>query len=246
MSWNLHHHPFGVTAHFTSSLVLTFAVPSSMLEEKVPSGLRLDTFDGQWAFLAVAVVQTRKLRPAGFPAFLGQDFILIGYRIFVRYHTSAGRELRGLYILRSVTDSRIMKWLGNRLTLYKYEQDKIRYQQQQHNILIRSESDDLLIHADDRDGATLPAGSPFRDWKEARRFAGPLPFTFTPVRDENKMLIIEGVRQNWTPSPVRVIDYRVSFPNNVDKLNPVLANAFIIRNVAYHWNKGWLDPITQI
>jgi hypothetical protein len=51
----------------------------------------------------------------------------------------------------------------------------------------------------------LPEGSPFADWKEARRFAGPLPFTFTYTAKKKQVLIIEGVRENWKPEPVRVI-----------------------------------------
>jgi hypothetical protein len=50
----------------------------------------------------------------------------------------------------------------------------------------------------------LPEHSPFADWKEARRFAGPLPFTFTYNKDTKEVLFIEGVRQNWTPNPVKV------------------------------------------
>ena len=46
---------------------------------------------------------------------------------------------------------------------------------------------------------------PFSDWKEARRFAGPLPFTFTYNPASKKVLVIEGVRENWKPAPLKVL-----------------------------------------
>ncbi|MGO8056374.1 hypothetical protein, partial [Rhizobium leguminosarum] len=58
---------------------------------------------------------------------------------------------------------------------------------------------------------SLPENSPFTDWKEARRFAGPLPFTFTYNTNTKEVLIIEGVRQNWMPAPVRVLEYDFDF-----------------------------------
>ena len=107
-------------AFFKYSLVFTFAVDKAELEKMIPECLSLDTYQDRWAFIAVAMVQTKHLRPANFPAWAGNDFFLTGYRIFVRYHTSKGRNLRGLYILKSETDSMRMKLLGNLLTNYNY------------------------------------------------------------------------------------------------------------------------------
>src|SRR3954464_5273530 len=97
----LKNHPFAVEAHFESSVVLTFAVPKEQLRKLIPGCLELDTFDDKWGFVAVAMVQTTGLRPKGFPKFMGNDFFLIGYRIFVRFTNNKGKRLRGLYILKS-------------------------------------------------------------------------------------------------------------------------------------------------
>ena len=105
----LKNHPFGVIAHFDHSIVLTFAIPKQSLENLIPKYLELDTFNNKWAFIAIAIVKTKYLRPKGFHKFLGNDFHLIGYRVFVRYTTSSGKRLRGLYILKSETDKK--KWL---------------------------------------------------------------------------------------------------------------------------------------
>src|SRR4030095_11180368 len=98
---SLRNHPFAVEAFFKSSLVLTFAVNVDEIKKLLPECLEPDNYDNKWGFLAVAMVQTQNLRPKGFPKFMGNNFILVGYRIFTRYTNHAGKNLRGLYILRS-------------------------------------------------------------------------------------------------------------------------------------------------
>lgn len=238
----LKNHPFAVEAYFESSLVLTYALPKEELQRLIPESLRLDTFENKWAFLAVAVVKTKALRPKGFPTFFGNDFILTGYRIFVRYTTSAGKRLRGLYILKSETDKKKMERLGNLFTQYKYTTTDIQLVWQSSNITVRLTKSAINIEVDTSNNKTvLPQGSPFKDWKEARRFAGPLPFTFTYNARKKEMLLIEGVRKNWQPKPVSVIKEDIGFLKSLGLYNLVLANAFLIENVPYSWKKGKKD-----
>jgi hypothetical protein len=239
----LKNHPFAVEAFFESSLVLTFAVPKEQLKTYIPECLQLDTFDDKWAFVAVAMVQTKGLRPKGFPKFMGNDFFLIGYRVFVRYTNSAGKNLRGLYILKSETDKKKMAFMGNIFTHYNYTTTDILQKEQKISKEISSTISRFKITiGKTEEEILLPGNSPFTDWKEARRFAGPLPFTFTYNSATKEVLIIEGVRQNWIPAPVKVIDYEFGFLNSLKLENAVLANAFVIRNIPYYWKKGKIEP----
>ena len=232
-------HPFAVEAFFESSLVLTFAVPKEQLELYIPECLQLDTFQDKWAFIAIAMVQTKDLRPKGFPRFMGNDFFLTGYRVFVRYTNSVGKNLRGLYILKSETDKKKMEIMGNIFTHYNYTTTDISKEETADTTTISSNKSKLRITVDNAtEDILLPEQSPFADWKEARRFAGPLPFTFTYNKKKKEVLIIEGVRENWTPAPVRVLDYQIDFLNTLKTDSPVLANAFIIKNIPYYWKKG--------
>jgi Uncharacterized conserved protein (COG2071) len=74
-------HPLPVQAHFEHVLVLTYAMAASKLRLLTPPGLTLDTY-GDWGFLAIAMVQTRNLRPRFAPKLIGRDFFLTAYRIF--------------------------------------------------------------------------------------------------------------------------------------------------------------------
>ena len=263
----LKNHPFAVDAHFDFSLVLTYALPSTVLAPLVPPTLALDTFDARRAhahhdlaqdpgttdhgapgpvgFVAVAMVQTRGLRPARLPRLFGRSFFLVGTRIFVRFTTGDGRTLRGLYILRSQTDSRAMHWLGDVFTRYRYELLTVDVKRSPGHIAVHA--GDLAVDVDsvatpERDGApALPPGSPFSTWKDARRFAGPMPHTFSML-DDGHVLVVEGVRQNWKPRPVRVVEARVPFFAERGLSRPVLASAFVIEDVPYHWNAGRREP----
>jgi hypothetical protein len=237
----LHKHPFPVEAHLDRSLVLGFALPKESLAFCIPNTMELDLFKDRWAFLAVAMVQTSGLRPKGFPAFLGRDFFLVGYRIMVRYRNQSGRKLRGLYILGSGTNRRSMERLGSLFTTYSYHTMDINWSLHEGIDCVTSSSG-FLVKVDSSAAAPdLPEGSPFNDWREARRFAGPMPFTFSYDELNREMTIIEGARQSWTPRPVSVIHWNIPFLQTKEFSTALLANAFVVENVPYHWKKGVIE-----
>ncbi len=249
----LKNHPFPVQAFFDYSLVFSFAVPKEELQNKIPACLELDTFksldsDGketEYAFVAVAMVKTKELRPKGFPKFMGNNFFLIGYRIFVNYTDSKGKKLRGLYILKSETDKAKMQILGGIFTQYKYSIININIQKTDKQLSIFSKKTDFVAKVEFEENTYLPKNSPFKNWKEARRFAGPLPNTFTFNSKKNEILIIKGLRQNWRPTPVKVLEYKIPFLVELNLKNAILANAFQIENIPYEWEKGRIEKWNQ-
>lgn len=236
----LKNHPFAVAAHFESSLVLTFAVPKEQLENLIPECLELDLFKDTYAFVAMAMVQTKELRPKGFPKFMGNNFFLIGYRIFVRYTNQKGKKLRGLYILKSETNKKKMALLGNIFTHYNYTTTDIHQTKKGAISEIYSNNSKFKVSISNEE-ASLPEYSPFENWKEARRFAGPLPFTFTYNEETKEVLIIEGVRKHWKPKPIKVHNYEIQFLKDLKLQDAVLANAFMIEDIPYYWKKGKVE-----
>ncbi len=238
----LRRHPFPVVAWFDRVVAVSFAFPEATLRPLVPKGLEIDGYAG-FGFVTVAMVWTKNLRPAGFPAFLGQDFFLAGYRIFTRLNDGA-RRLRGLQILRSETDQRRMAFFGNLLTHYHYRQVNVRIleaaevTQVQTSLADGTATLDLSFATAD-EGSLLPEGSPFQDWHTARRFAGPMPFTFSPEGDD-RFVVIEGSRQDWVPRPVSVKQWRVGLFDEPPfrGAQPILANAFAVEGVSYRWKRG--------
>ena len=239
----LQYHPFAVSAYFVSSTIITFAVPKEELERFVPEPLTLDLHNDQWAFLTIAMVDTKNLKPKGMPDVFGKDFVLIGYRIFVRYKTSKGKNLRGLYIIKSETNKVFMRLFGNIFTRYHYTTTDIQRTEENDVVKISSKKSRFQItYRKPSDELTpLPGNSVFSSWKEARRFAGPLPFTFEVDAKKREVLLIEGVRQNWEPKPIEVLSGDFDFINSLGLVDIRLSNAFEITDIPYYWKKGRFD-----
>lgn len=242
--FNLRTHPFAVDAFFDHSLVLTYALPVTILQPMIPGCLVPDSWSEKWGFVAAAFVSTRHLRPAGFPAWMGRNFILSGYRIFVRYTDVRGRRLRGLYIIRSVTNKRIMSFSGNLFTHYQYKTADLKMNNSAHRILVSSEKENIHIEADCSSEAILPAGSVFDTWQQARRFAGPLPFTFSVDEQRKQVVIIEGVRESWTPQPINIVQEQVGWLQQKPFAEKKLVSAFLVSRISYHWKKGRTEPLS--
>ncbi len=237
----LQRHPFPVVAWFERVVAISFAFPTEVLRPLVPAVLEIDAYQGL-GFVTVALVWTKGMRPAGFPAILGRDFFLAGYRVFTRLK-DGGRRLRGLYILRSETDRRSMVRVGNLFTRYDYRLVKVQVDGDASTRVETSLADGrrtlAVSFAAADDSLAMPLGSPFPDWHTARLFAGPMPFTFS-AEGAHSFVVIEAKRQDWVPEPVTVAEWEVGLFNEEPfrGVKPVLANAFSTKNVAYRWERG--------
>lgn len=243
-------HPLAMQAQFEQVLVLTYALPETSLRPLIPPGLFLDTFEN-YGFLAIAMVQTRDMRPRFAPRLLGRSFFLTGYRIFTRYRTPSGKVLRGLRILRSDTDSDFMVRWGNRLTHYAYRKASVDYCRGDRllevNIHSPNEEADLHVRAHlATEPSPLPLGSPFPNLQVARKFAGPLPFTFDYDAETQSIIRIQGVRKAWDPKTTHVEVLQNTFIEKepFSSAHPILASAFHLANVPYRWERGVREPLS--
>jgi hypothetical protein len=239
----LKRHPIPISAFFRHSLVLTYAFPPEILEPLLPRGLVLDVFRDH-AFLAVALVQTERLRPSFVPAALGRDFFLCGYRIFTRLDKGV-QSKRGLRILRSYADSRWMVEVGNLMTHYNYRLCHVEIEECDRGISCnirtpQAEADLDVVARFTENPTELPRGSPFSTLAEARRFAGPLPYSFDYEEETGSIIGICAQRQNWEPRPLSVEVRRNTFLEQepLRCASAVLANAFYVNNVPYRWQRG--------
>jgi hypothetical protein len=244
----LKRHPWSISARFDWSLALVFAVPHEVARQLMPPGLEPDLWEG-WGFVAAAFVQTRKLRPSWAPNWLAQDFFLAGYRVFARARLPDGRHVRGLHILGSDTDSLRMAVLGRWLTHYGYRRRGIRAEQNEHilELQVLHQGRPTVDVAVDLTTATMPPqSSPFPDLRIARRFAGPMPFTFSHEPETGSLIVVEGSRQHWEPRAVNVTVKQLDFfagPPFAKEGLPMLANAFWVQDVTYSWKPGMLVPV---
>ena len=245
----LKRHPWAVRAHFDWVLALVFAIPERTAWELMLPGLEPDLYEGQ-GLVAAALVKAKRLRPDWMPACLAQDFFLAGMRVFARGQLADGRVVRGLRVLGSATDSWRMKWADSLLSHYHYDKISLDCLKTDQHLKLttrdRQGEIQLRLAADLRPADRPPAGSPFPDLRTARRFAGPMPFTFAYEEVTDSLIVVEGARQSWVPRPVQVevdcLRFFTGPPFAEPGALPRLANAFYIEKVDYHWKPGVLTP----
>jgi hypothetical protein len=245
----LRRHPLSVRAHFDFVLSVTYAFPPATLFNFLPPGLRLDEWNGL-GFLAAAFVQTRGLRPVLFPKFAGRSYFFGGYRVFCRFATRGGKELRGLKIIRSDTDKKLMATVGNLLAHYNYHLADVDVQRTAESIRLRIASHDGNGDTDLTASITypsefLPDGSPFLNAHDARRFAGPMPFTFAYEPETNSIISVEGLRKGWKPRLIPVAIKKLGFFDQeaFGDTKPVLASCFYMEGIDYYWKRGVREQI---
>jgi Uncharacterized conserved protein (COG2071) len=239
----LRRHHLHIDAHFDWSLAIVWSWPAELLESLCGPGLELDTYEGN-GFVALALVKTRSLRPTGWPTWTGNDFVFAGYRLFTRYTTREGRRLSGLKILEGGADSWRMTALGLLLTHYRYRHLQIEVDEGADRLEIAASGGHRLhVIADispEHEPATPPPGSIFPDLRTARRFAGPMPYTFDYEAETDSMIRVEGVRKAWRPRENSFFNEGV-----LATLGPGrLANAFLVREVDYQWRRGIVERIS--
>ncbi|GHE92641.1 hypothetical protein GCM10017786_26640 [Amycolatopsis deserti] len=239
----LNRHPLPMRTRFDHSLVLTYAVDAARLAAMLPEPLTPDIYRGpdgtEHAFVAVALVALRHLRPSVLPAPLGFRSVMTGYRILARLRTPGGKTMRGLKILRSDTDRALLALGGNVLTGYRYHRSAARVSRRgetlRFTVRSRDGAGDLDVTADLADREPL-WDKVFATPADARRFAGPLPYTFSP--DRAGIVVVKAFRSSWRPEPVGILGHEVAFLGRFG--GAVLANAFHVSDVDYGWHRGEL------
>jgi hypothetical protein len=239
-------HYLPIEAHLRHSFVLAYSVHESALKSLVSPGLELDTFKGH-GFLVVAMVQTEGLRVRGAPSWIGLNFFLAGYRLFVRYMNPERRRLRGLQVLASETDSLALCVGGNLLTHYKYQRvnPDVTVTQTHVRVKLARGGQIGLDFEGDLSQSELPEESIFSTAKEARAFAGPMPFTFDFEPQTRSIISVQGVRSGWTP---KLFKAKVVTPPDFSKFGVELqecrlASAFHLSDVPYSWNRGKVEKL---
>jgi hypothetical protein len=140
-----------------------------------------------------------------------------------------------------------MMRFGNLLTHYNYHRISVEHRRTPELLALDVASPDGTadVKVTARlDAHGLPAGSVFHDEKTARKFAGPLPFTFDHEKETHSIVCIEGRRQHWQPRLVQADIERVAFLNRLfPSTQPRLVSSFYIEDIPYRWERGVREPL---
>jgi hypothetical protein len=169
---------------------------AATLEPLVPASLALEQHDDR-GFVAVALVDLDRLRPAALPRRRGIAARFVGYRTFVRAAAAGGRTRRGLKVLHTDVDGWPLVAGMRLLTRYRSAHADIGWRQDGDRLGVRVTSprgrSDLGITA--TLAAVLeapPPGSPFATWAP---FAPATPRLAAAFR-------LQGLDYTWTAGTV--------------------------------------------
>lgn len=245
----LQRHLLPIEADLEDILVLTYAAAPRLVEPLLPPGVKLETFKGR-AMFAIALTSAKAIRVAGLPRFMGQDCFLGGLRAFVKFRDAKGVTRRGLFVLRSYSDSASLCAMSNIMTHYHHQKCSV-VTGKQGDVFRLNMLDDsgehLLVRAHIEQAGGLPAGSLFDHDHEARRFAGPMPRTVDYEASSQQLVIVEDKRPHWQPKLVDVEVWRNGLFRAVGltQADVQLAAAFFVRGEPYRWERGTLAPATE-
>jgi hypothetical protein len=141
---------------------------------------------------------------------------------------------------------------GNLLTHYNYRKCAARVRHVDGKLHIDVDDDQARVSlaasiSDRTSDPKLPPSSIFTSAKQARRCAGPLPYTFDYEKRTHGVVTILGKREKWAPRLVDVSVGQMSFFEQpcFEKTNPRLASAFYLRDIPYRWERGVHYPLTE-
>ena len=150
--------------------LFTFQTPSECAVALLPPELQPVEHHG-CAFWNTVVCQVQNMRPKLSPLPWGVTYWHVAYRLYVRFKTSSGQVIEGLYFLRSDCDNSLMSFVGNILTDFKFNTASVRVTLGEHNtdIAIKAPDGDANVRITDNP-AILPEYSAFRSLDEAKHF----------------------------------------------------------------------------
>jgi hypothetical protein len=118
--------PITMTGRLSSCVLLSYRTPAAHVRHLVPPPLELVT-RGPWAFWNVVACRVERMRPRGAPRWAGVCYHHVAYRLLVRAPGLGpdGRDLEGLYFVRSDADHSLITRGGNVASDFQFHRAEI-------------------------------------------------------------------------------------------------------------------------
>lgn len=226
----------------TDCVLLAYRTPAASVAHLLPGGLELVTH-GQWAFWNIVACRVESMRPTFFPRWMGNSYIHVAYRLYVRANAQA-EVLEGLYFVRSDADNLSVCLLGNRATDFRFHKAVIRLSVSDEAVsLSTSGTREGAGDAELRAGVgepTLTSESCFESYAFARQFLKYRPLALSPDRRGRRIKVAEVFRDEsaWRESPLVVSKARWGFFDSLAQHDAQLELATRVEPLDYRWTLG--------
>ena len=229
--------PLTVRGSIRRCWLFSWRTPEAQARSLVPAPMQLVTRDG-FAFWNVVVCEMAAMRPAPLPAWIGLGYWHVAYRLHVRVREEGGRDLEGLYFVRSDCDHRLVAGLGNVLTDFRFRTARITVARSATSVEGQISASDApaRFRIDRTVAPILAAGSPFTDLAEAAAFLKYKPRAFSPLTPGavNAVQVVRDERA-WHSRVVSVTEQDWNFFTDREA-TPELCTE--VEPIDYQWNRG--------
>jgi len=233
-----------MTGRLTQCILLAYRTPAAGVAHLLPAGLRPLT-RGEWAFWNVVACRVECMRPRGLPALAGLSYFHVAYRLYVRAMLADGRELQGLYFVRSDADSTLIAATGNLMTDFRFHRAAIAAEETpagglRYDVRTPEGVADLGLSVVPSDDAHAAPDTCFPSPDAARAFLHYQPLGLSVSARGTKLRVAEVLRDEsaWRETPLRVERADVAFLDHLGQREARLELATLVAPIAYRWRLG--------
>src|SRR4030095_4304369 len=146
----LRKNPLTMVGTLSKCWLFTFQTPTECAVALLPPELQPVEHQG-CAFWNAVVCRVQDMRPKVSPLPWGVTYWHVAYRLYVRFKTSSGQVIEGLYFLRSDCDNPAMSLVGNIMTDFKFNTASVNVTLGEHNteIAIKAPNGDAYARLSD-------------------------------------------------------------------------------------------------
>lgn len=229
--------PLTMVGKIDKCWLFTYQTPIDDVKNLLPKNLSLVTYQN-FAFWNVVISHIKSMRPKGIPKLFGLDYWHIAYRLYVKFQTSEGKVIEGLYFLHSDCDSSLITMAGNLLTNFNLHPANIFIKENTLDleINIRSSYTPAKIILQPNIDAKLPAHSAFPSLEEAGSFLKYKPNGIAINPDASANIIhISRREEDWR---YRLVDVKTAEWSFFKDKNIKPEVCYQVEPIDYMWNKG--------
>jgi len=255
MSISVNRLPITMKTTFQDLLLLTYAVPPSLLAAQLPPSIHPYVYN-DLSYISIVVGNMRGMRAGPLPEFLGTNYYQIVYRAVVCLRDLEGNERSGVFFLRSDSNDPVMSYFGNRLTEFRFHYfhtGAIALYQRNQELLVSVETadkqGDLVAHLRNHGPAEhLPPAPGFASVGEEKSKLVQLfhAYAYNPLRQVVYDLEIE--RGEWHMSRLKMLDCFSAFftehPFPSGTAQPI--SHVYIQECSYIWKPMTTIPVSVL
>jgi hypothetical protein len=217
-------------------ILINFTADPTTVQKVLPSPFRPKLYEGQ-AIVGICLIRLKKVRPKGFPEFLGLSSENGAHRFAVEWEEK-GQVKGGVYIPRRDTSLRFNAWVGGRLFpgTHHLAQFNVQESDKKYHVDFHS-SDNTTISFDGRETNQLDPHSIFQTLENVSDFFEKGDVGYSP--NKNKFEGLQLQAYTWKVRPLEVSNVNSSFFENVrlfPKGSIKFDNALVMTEIEHEWH----------